>query len=123
MNLSLEEQSQISPQEAQYKSPREIFNSIRRLLCSSTELFDSVRQNLQPHFQELFPSAESFRQLSTDTEENFSRLNQSILDTQSGLNTKITHTNSRISELQQSLLDTQQSLQAQIDQLKEAENN
>ena len=123
LNMSLDTPTQQSSDSIDFKSPREIFNSIRRLLCSSTELFDSVRQNIMPYLHEVFLSLESFRQYSTNQEEKFTAVEQSILDTESGLNTKITDTNSRLSQIQQSLLDTEQSLQAQIDQLKEAENN
>ena len=122
LNMSLDTPTQQSSDSIDFKSPREIFNSIRRLLCSSTELFDSVRQNIMPYLHQVFLSLESFRQYSTNQEEKFTAVEQSILDTESGLNTKITDTNSRLSQIQQSLLDTEQSLQAQIDQLKEAEN-
>ena len=46
------------------QSPKALFNSIKRLICSSKEVFDSVYNELLPRFQQLFPSLDSFRQLS-----------------------------------------------------------
>lgn len=46
------------------QSPKSIFNSIKRLICQSGEVLDSFYNSLLPRFQQLFPSLDSFRQLS-----------------------------------------------------------
>ena len=59
----------LSPQVNQVESPqspKSIFNSIKRLICQSGEIIDSFYNSLLPRFQQLFPSLDSFRQLSAD---------------------------------------------------------
>ncbi|MBQ7896692.1 MAG: hypothetical protein IJ364_09095 [Oscillospiraceae bacterium] len=71
------------------ESPRAIFNSIKRLLCSSSELFDSANESLLPRFQALFLSLTEFRQFSTQQEEKFAAANEDLLDSESRLREEI----------------------------------
>ena len=59
-------------------SPREIFNSIRRLIAGSTEIFDSFRQKLEPLIKDEYLSIESFNEHALQSQQAMESLETGI---------------------------------------------
>ena len=98
LSISLDSAEQQSQSAVDYQSPRAIFSSIRRLISSSTEIFDDFRQKLLPYLDEIYLSLESFRQFSTNQSEKFSQVEQNILDSKAELSSQIQSTKPEISQ-------------------------
>ena len=98
LSISLDSGEQQSQTAVDYQSPRAVFNSIRRLISGSAEIFDDFRQKLLPYLDRLYLSLESFRQFSTNQSEKFSQVEQDILDRETKLLSQIQSSQPQISQ-------------------------
>ena len=78
LSIALDSESNQSQATLDYQSPRAIFNSIRRLICASTEIFDEFRQKLLPYLEEIFLSIHSFNAFSAELNDSRAELETSI---------------------------------------------
>lgn len=78
LSISLDSGEKQSQTAVDYQSPRAIFNSIRRLISSSAEIFDDFRQKLLPYLSEIFFSIDSFNAFSAELNADRQELETSI---------------------------------------------